>query len=81
MANHAGLYKALWRPEEIGIERAEQLASILADGLTKLRGDPDYYKRFNPKNGWGNYSGPVQFVEEYLEACRKHPGAAVQASR
>jgi len=81
MADKAGLYAALWRPEEIGVKTAEELIPFLEDGLKALRANPKYYKQFNLENGWGNYEGLVRFVEEYLQACRENPDAEVHASR
>lgn len=81
MADEAGIYKELWRPDEIGITHARQLIAPLADGLGRLRSDPAKFKRFNPKNGWGDYNGLVRFVAGYLQACREHPNAEVSASR
>ena len=81
MASDAGIYKALWRPEEIGITHAEQLIPILRDGLEKLRAEPDRYRARNPSNGWGSYEGLVAFVDKYLEACIGNPDAEVSVSR
>jgi hypothetical protein len=81
MANAAGIYQALWRPEEIGITHAHQLIPILEKGLEKLLADPEEYKSFNPANGWGDYEGLVTFVENYLESCRQYPDAEVEVSR
>ena len=81
MAAEAEIYKELWRPEEIGISKAEQLIQPLTGGLARLRADPDKYKLFNPENGWGNYELLVRFVEEYLEFCKQNPTANVQVSR
>lgn len=81
MAAEAGIYEALWRPEEIGITSAEQLIPFLEKGLNKLQVDPEYYKTFNPENGWGSYEILVDFVDSYLEACRKDPDATITAHR
>lgn len=81
MADEAGIYAALWRPDENGIEHARQLIEPLTEGLTLLRSDPARFKKFNPKNGWGDYEGLVAFVESYLDACRKHPDSKVTVSR
>jgi hypothetical protein len=81
MACHADLYKALWRPEEMGIEYAHQLISPLHFGLKKLKEAPELFKVFNPENGWGTYEGLVKFVEKYLEACIANPDAEVRACR
>lgn len=81
MAEAAGIYKPLWRPEEIGIAKAAQLIEPLRDGLEKLRADPETFRAHNPANGWGNYEGLVSFVEKYLSACIEYPDADVSASR
>ena len=81
MADAAGIYKHLWRPDEIGITKAEQLIQPLTDGLKRLRENPEYYKTFNPENGWGDYDGLVQFVGTYLLACIEYSDAEVSVSR
>jgi len=81
MADAAGIYKALWRPEEIGIKTARELIMPLRDGLAKLKASPEEYKKHSPPNGWGTYEGLVEFVSRYLAACEKYPDATVEASR
>ena len=81
MAMEAGIYEALWRPEEIGITHAEQLIEPLTEGLAKLKADPDHYQKFNSPNGWGMYEHFVPFVEDYLNACKENPDAEVNVSR
>lgn len=81
MAEEAGIYKALWRPEEIDISKASQLIEPLKIGLELLKSDPKRFKKFNPENGWGNYENLVDFVRDYLEACKEYPDAEVYACR
>lgn len=81
MAEAAGIDKHLWRPEEIGITKAEQLIVPLSAGLERLKADPVHFKQFNAPNGWGLYKHFVPFVEGYLAACLEHPEATVHASR
>lgn len=81
MANHAGLYTYLWRPDEIGITKASELIDPLKVGLEELKSKPDVYKQYNPSNGWGNYEGLVRFVENYLAACIENQDATVTVSR
>ena len=81
MADAAGIYKHLWRPEEIGITKAGQLIEPLRRGLADLKARPEHYERFNPGNGWGSYAALVKFVEEYVAACEQHPDADVEVWR
>ncbi len=81
MADEAGIYKHLWRPDEIGVTKATQLVEPLDACLRLLRSDRTRFEKFNPSNGWGNYDLLVGFIERYLEACRENPDAAVEVSR
>ena len=81
MARQAGIYEALWCPEELGIYEARQLIVPLSRGLETLKDEPDHFRKFNPENGWGNYEGLVKFVEKYKEACIENPDAEVRAYR
>ena len=81
MAEEAGIYKALWRPEEIGITKASQLIEPLTAGLALLKSDPPRFEALNSPNGWGMYEHFVPFVENYLAACKEHPDAAVRVWR
>lgn len=81
MAAEAGIYKHLWRPDEIGFDRAEQLIQPLTDGLALLKSDPARFEAFNSPNGWGMYEHFVRFVEDYLNACIERPKAKVRVSR
>lgn len=81
MADAAGIYEALWRPEEIGVTKAAQLIPLLLDGLKKLQTNPAHFEQFNASNGWGMYEHFVPFVEKYLRACEAHPDADVSVSR
>jgi hypothetical protein len=81
MAEAAGIYKELWRPEEVGITKAGQLVEPLRDGLLRLKADPHKYQAFNASNGWGLYEHFVPWVEKYIQACEEHPEADVRVSR
>lgn len=81
MADAAGIYEALWRPNEHGHERAKTLVPLLEAGLERLRSDPNHYRNYDAKNGWGTYEQFVPFVEKVLEACRAFPEARIRVSR
>ena len=81
MAEAAGIYEAVWRPEEHGYTHAKDIIEILESGINKMKENPDYYKTFNAPNGWGTYGNFLPWLEKYLEACKKDPDAEIQVSR
>lgn len=81
MADAAGIYQVLWRPDEVGISKANQLIDSLRSGLKRLKDSPDEFRKYNPSNGWGTYDGLVKFVGDYLAACIEYPDAEVEVSR
>lgn len=81
MADEAGIYEPLWRPEEIGITEASQLIGPLSSGLARLEAEPDRYRAFAPPNGFGDYNLLVDFVRAYLGACEQYPETLVKVRR
>jgi hypothetical protein len=81
MADAAGLYQAIWHPEELGFTKAKQLIKPLKAGLKLLKSDPEKFRAFDAPNGWGNYVTLVDFVEKYLAACIAWPNATISAHR
>lgn len=81
MADEAGIYEILWRPEESGIETASQLIAPLEKAIAEMKADPPRFKKHNSPNGWGLYENFVPWLERLLVACREHPNASVRASR
>jgi len=81
MAFKAGIYKACWRPEEIGATKASDIIEILTKGLEDMKARPEYFKNFDSDNGWGTYKDFLPWVESYLKACREYPEAIIIVSR
>jgi len=81
MAEAAGVYRCMWRPEEIGIVYAHQMIDPLRAGLEMLERDRDRMIALNPSNGWGSYDGLVRAAREYLAACVANPDATVGVDR
>jgi len=83
MAQEAGIYEALWRPEEMNppARFARDISDILSRGLKDLESRPEHFKQFNASNGWGTYKHFVPFVREYLNACLEFPDAEISVSR
>lgn len=81
MADKAGIYEAIWRPENINATKAKDIIELLEKGLADLKERPNYFEQFNASNGWGMYKHFVPFVEKYLEACKEYPDANIEVSR
>ena len=81
MAEEAGIYKHLWRPEELDIKTAAELIGPLEIGLQRLKDAPEYFKQFEPDNERGKYDVFVTWVEKYLAACKENPDAEISVSR
>jgi hypothetical protein len=81
MAQQAGIYEALWIPEEIGKVKAGEIIELLEKGLADLKEKPEHFAEFNAPNGWGMYKHFVPFVEKYLNACKEFPDALISVSR
>lgn len=81
MADKAGLYKCVWRPEDFGIITAQQMIEPLSAGIKEMEGNPTYYKQFNAPNGWGLYEHFLPWLKDYLCACEKYPTAIISVIR
>jgi len=80
MAQEAGIYDALWHPENIQATKAEQLIAPLELGVFLLESDPTRFQKFNSPNGWGMYEHFVPFAKKCLMACKEYPNATVRTS-
>jgi hypothetical protein len=81
MADEAGIYEAIWRPEEIGAVKAADIIEILTVGLAKMKAEPQRFEQFNASNGWGTYEDFVPWIERYLNACIEYPNTDIEVSR
>lgn len=81
MAREAGIYEVCWRPDEVGITKAEQLIGPLRSGIALMKEDPARFKKHNAENGWGLYERFLPWLEEYLAACEANPDADVSVCR
>jgi len=82
MAQEAGFYEALWRPDSLFDEpRACDIVEALQQGLEKLQADPEHFITLEPANKWGTYRTFVPWLQRYIAACLEHPDALVMVSR
>lgn len=82
MADEAGIYKHVWRPEECeDVQTAGDLIKPLRSGIKKMEDEPERFIALNPENGWGSYDTFLPWLRRYLEACIENPKATVFVSR
>lgn len=81
MADDAGIYKHLWRPDEVGAKYAEDIVTSVEAGLKLMENNPMRFKKFDSPNGWGIYEDFILWVEVYLAACKEDPKAIIEVSR
>lgn len=81
MADEAGIYKCLWRPEENGFERCEQIIEPLRASIKDMEKNPEKYKKHNPPNGWGNYDGFLEKCKEIYHIALANPDFKITSDR
>lgn len=81
LADAAGLYMHVWRPEEIGVTRAADLVAPLRSGIAWMETNEAQCREFNAPNGWGTYEQFLPWLRRYLSACEANPDALVEVSR
>jgi hypothetical protein len=69
------LYDILWKPRGY----AKENRPLLVESLKILLKDPQYYKKFNPKNRFGSYENLVAVVRNIILACKEYPEARLEA--
>ena len=58
----------------------EDCIELLQDGIKDMKENPEMYKKLNPENGWGNYEGALETLENILDALHKSDKACVSVS-
>lgn len=81
MAKEAGIYEAIWRPEEVPASCPKHVIETIETGLLLMKSDPDRFKKYDSDNGWGTYDQFVPWVEELLHAYKEMPELIIYTSR
>ena len=82
MADACGVYDACWQPEIVHKKpKARHIIKILQNGIDELERAPSYYKQCNPENEWGSYTIFLQWLKDYLQACKDNPNARISVWR
>jgi len=88
-SNYTSNVAPMWRkamPDTDGLAglhdwKAQDAIPVLERGGMFFDLNEGYLKALNPENGWGDYEGARQEVQEFLNACRKYPKASIFISR
>lgn len=83
MAEAAGLYEAMWRPEDIkaGVVTGRDVLPLLEDGIAWLVAHKEEAEKLNPENGWGDYDCLLATARAYRDVCRQYPGGRISVGR
>lgn len=81
MADACGCYDYIWRPEENNVKKAKDLIIPIKIALKLLKEYPDYYKTFNPSNGFGTYEHFIFFLQSVLQGAIKYSNYKVKVWR
>lgn len=74
------LYDLLWRDEQLTCDKWFYI-SQLTYCLNCLKNDSEFFKQFNPENGWGTYEQLCEFVEDFIKALIDMPeGSRIEYS-
>lgn len=60
---------------------ASEAAGVLTEAFERMAANPDDYTPMNPDNGWGDYSGALDFLRWCAEMAQSHPAATIRISR
>lgn len=81
MAQEAGIYDVVWRPDENGIDSPKEMIDALERGINLMKADPARFKKFDAPNGWGTYEHFMPWLYNLLSACKEYPDAEIRVSR
>jgi hypothetical protein len=81
MASAAGIYRAIWRPEECGVKTGRDLAAAIKEPIEEMKKNPDKYRAYDAKNGWGTYEHFIPWLDTLLAACNDYPDHIIGVSR
>jgi hypothetical protein len=63
--------------QELDKAPCSEAAGVINKAIHKMKADPDYFKFFNPPNGWGTYEGCLESLEWLLLQCKDNPTASI----
>lgn len=76
-------YQALGKrrmQDDISGMTGEKLIPILRAGIKDMQDRPEFYKKMNPDNKWGDYSGALDVLHTLLRWCLEAPNATLRVT-
>lgn len=75
----------MWRKAGVDLQDLEGMLAgaaiyLLNKAIRNMQAKPEIYKAMNPKNGWGDYDGCLEFLISIQKACATFPLAQVRVS-
>jgi hypothetical protein len=67
--------------ESSSVIKSWQIIELIEKGLEEIKGNEEYYSKFDSVNGWGTYKDFLPFVEKYLEALKQYPKGIIHTYR
>ena len=74
MWREAGCYEALYQSHG---KLAKHIVDDVELAVKEMAANPDKYRAMNPQNGWGNYDGALEMLQEICNALQRYPLAIV----
>jgi hypothetical protein len=78
MWNKAGIYDDLYNSKG---KKGKDILNNLIIARDKMLMNPEYYKQFNAKNGWGIYDNAIKFLENLIIAIEENPESIINISK
>ena len=57
---------------------AHDAIPYLQRGVISMILNPSEFRAMEPPNGWGDYSGALEYLRGLLDACSRHPRATIR---
>lgn len=78
MFDEAGVYDALYMSEG---KCAGDIISVIEEGIAKMEAEPERFKPFSAKNGWGTYEQAIPWLKDLVVGLKENPDATIRVSK
>jgi len=75
--NSSLLKRAGFHPSVLNGINVYRLIPVLNNAITVMQDNPDYFKQFEPENGWGGYADVLDFLHSMRNYMVDAPDAYI----